>query len=80
MAILHVRDIPDDLYQELKERAGAEGRSITAETIVLLRQALMAPRRPQRDVLQEIFERPRFDTKEHRAPSAEEMIRADRDR
>jgi plasmid stability protein len=40
MATLHVRNVPDDLYEELREQADAEGRSIGAEAISLLRGAL----------------------------------------
>jgi len=40
MAVLQVRDIPDDVYLELNNRAKKEQRSITQEAIVLLKQAL----------------------------------------
>src|SRR5215475_10664510 len=40
MATLHVRNVPDDLYEELRAAAEADQRSIGAETISLLRGAL----------------------------------------
>jgi plasmid stability protein len=40
MATLHVRNVPDDLYEELRATAERDGRSIGAETITLLRFAL----------------------------------------
>ncbi len=40
MATLHVRNVPGDLYEELRAAAEADGRSIGAETISLLRGAL----------------------------------------
>ncbi len=40
MATLYVRNVPSDLYEQLKERASAEWRSIAAEAVVLLRRAL----------------------------------------
>ncbi len=40
MATLHVRNVPDELYERLRASAGAEGRSIGAEAIALLRRAL----------------------------------------
>ncbi len=40
MATLHVRNVPDELYAELRAAAEREGRSIGAETIALLRSAL----------------------------------------
>jgi plasmid stability protein len=44
MATLHVRNVPDDLYELLRERSEENGRSIGAEVVQLLEQAL-APRR-----------------------------------
>jgi plasmid stability protein len=43
MATLHVRNVPDDLYERLRRRAEAEGRSLSAEVIRLLDSYL--PRR-----------------------------------
>lgn len=31
MATIHVRDIPDDVYRALRERAGRAGRSLSSE-------------------------------------------------
>ena len=36
MAILHVRNVPEHLYAELRERAEAERRSLSAEVVLLL--------------------------------------------
>ena len=44
MAILHVRNVPEHLYAELRERAEAERRSLSAEVVVLLQQAMAEPR------------------------------------
>lgn len=40
MAILQVRNLPDRVYERLKEKAEENRRSITREAIVLLEQAL----------------------------------------
>jgi plasmid stability protein len=40
MATLHVRNVPDELYELLRERADANGRSIGAETTMLVAQQL----------------------------------------
>jgi plasmid stability protein len=40
MATLHVRNVPDELYEELRASAARDGRSIGAEAISLLRTAL----------------------------------------
>jgi plasmid stability protein len=41
MATLHVRNVPDELYTELRLAAEREGRSIGAQAVVLLRAALV---------------------------------------
>lgn len=41
MATLHVRNVPDDLYALLRERAGANDRSIGAETVQILAERLV---------------------------------------
>jgi hypothetical protein len=38
MATLHVRNVPDDLYELLRERAAGNDRSIGAETVQLLQE------------------------------------------
>jgi ATP-dependent Clp protease ATP-binding subunit ClpA len=51
MATLHVRNVPDELYELLREHAAAQDRSIGAETIQLLHERLAAdgwPRQPRR--------------------------------
>jgi plasmid stability protein len=41
MATLHVRNVPDDLYELLRDRAVANDRSIGAETVRLLHERLV---------------------------------------
>ncbi len=45
MATLTIKGIPDELYQQLKERATAERRSLNSEVIVCLERAV-GTRRP----------------------------------
>ena len=45
MATLNVKNFPDALYARLKKQARREGRSVAAETQVLLAEALLRPRR-----------------------------------
>lgn len=45
MPILHVRGIPQELYDDIKLRAAAEHRSFSAEVIALLERGLAAPAR-----------------------------------
>jgi plasmid stability protein len=40
VATLHVRNVPDQLYEALRANAAVEGRSIGAQTVELLRRAL----------------------------------------
>jgi len=42
MATLHVRNVPDDLYELLREQAAGNGRSIGAETVQVLQEHLTA--------------------------------------
>lgn len=44
MPILHVRNIPQELYDDIKLRARLERRSLTAEVIELLERGLKAPK------------------------------------
>jgi plasmid stability protein len=81
MAELHVRNIPPDLLERLREQARAEGRSMSAEAVVLLRRAMHsttsdASRQAAIDRLSEIRRRSRLPAG---APSAEQLVRADRD-
>lgn len=48
MATLHVRNVPDDLYDRLRLRAAAEHRSMSAEVIRLLESGLDASDRGAR--------------------------------
>ena len=47
MAILHVRNVPEPLYEQLQARAEAQRRSLSAEVITLLEWAIEeSERRP----------------------------------
>ena len=82
MATLYVRDVPDDLYERLREEAQRSRRSIGATAIDLLR-AELPERRGRGLTISEWLERAR-ELRERSAPydgpSVVEDIRADRDR
>ena len=80
MAILHVRNVPDKLYEALKRRAQESGRSLSAEVIFLLDSAARRSPRLQADILKSITRRRRFDPANVGAPSSTELIRQDRQR
>ena len=69
MATLHVRNVPEELYEQLRDRAQANGRSIGAEAIVLLAGQVEETESGRRRV----FPRRRrtAGTGLHRAPSAD---------
>jgi plasmid stability protein len=84
MPILHVRGVPQDLYDRIKLRAAAEHRSLSAEVINLLERGLNAPGRPFS--ANEWLEDARRFRQEMEAkygpydgPSSAELIREDRD-
>lgn len=50
MAILNIKGFPDDLYEQLRDRAKQDHRSISQEVIHLLAEAVQARR--QRSILE----------------------------
>jgi plasmid stability protein len=54
VASLTLKNIPDDLYEKLRERAAAHRRSINGEMIHCLEQALLPRRLAPEDRLQRI--------------------------
>jgi hypothetical protein len=80
MQTLHVRSVPDDLYNRLRSLAQSEQRSLSAQVIMLLDRALEDETKLQQQaqILAEIRRR-RF-TPPPGAPDSVEMLREDRDR
>ena len=78
MPALHIRDVPTDVVEALRERARSNGRSLNAELIVLLTEG--ARRHRERGTLTrrlaEIAERVNLPPD---APRPEDLIREDRD-
>ena len=82
MPTLHVRDIPDALYDQLRQLAKAQNRSLSAEVIMLLTDALEREQRrgAQRDVLRDAARlRTRLAGNGDR-PDSTELLREDRRR
>jgi len=44
MATLTIKNLPDDLYQQLKQTAAQHRRSINSEVIICLERSLLAPK------------------------------------
>ena len=73
MATLHVRNVPDELYEELRALAERDGRSIGAQAITLLRAALHQ-RGKLADLLGENLVRPRSPFLQRFSESADEIV------
>jgi len=81
MALLQVRNFPDDIYEELTLHAKIEHRSIAQQTVVMLRSALGEqenPKRKRQELLQRLLEEESVISGEY--PSPADLIREDRDR
>ena len=76
MSTLHVREVPERVYEALRRRARVRNTSISAETIRLLERALRIDKPAVRELLEEI-EKDRPVAKE--IVSAAELVREDRD-
>jgi antitoxin FitA len=83
MATQYVENVPEDIYKALRKRAKKNRSSIAAEVISLLEnhvptEAELKRRRKIFDELAQLRARPPIGTGPF--PSAEEMIREDRER
>ena len=83
MATLYVENVPEDIYRALRKRARAQRKSIAAEVISLLQQnipteAELKRRRKSFEGLARL--RAMQPLSPGPFPSAEEMIREDRER
>jgi plasmid stability protein len=83
MATLYVENIPDDLYEALRSQAKARRRSIAAEVLALLEANV--PTKKDMKARKELFQRilrmrEELPRSKGPFPSAEEMIREDRER
>lgn len=78
MRSLLVRNIPDDLYSALKETAGNQGRSLSAQTIAILKHALADSLMDRAAVARRTAARKKSAGVMPRA--AAELVREDRDR
>jgi plasmid stability protein len=80
MAILHVRNVPAELYERLQRRAEAQRRSLSAEVITLLTWAVEETERSPEATLAGIRERRFFRPEEVGAPDSTAILRQDRGR
>lgn len=80
MTILHVRNVPEQLYERLKARAETQRRSLSAEVIALLESAIEEAARDPAVTLQAIRERRARYAISPDAPDSTLLLREDRER
>ena len=80
MATLHIRNVPDDLYERLRESAESKRRSLSAEVVVLLDEALVSSRPSQRELLASLRQLRSSIVLAPDAPDSTVLLREDRDR
>ena len=78
MPTLHVRNIPDTLYDRLRQRADSQNRSLSAEVVVLLDLALEQSGDEQAELLDSIRRRRFFNPAAAGAPDSTTLLREDR--
>ena len=80
MSVLHLEDVPNEVYQCLRQRAEAHNRTVEAEALAVLRSGLLAEpmERSQAELLAEM--RCRSFTPPPGTPDSVELLREDRAR
>jgi antitoxin FitA len=80
MNTLHVRSVPEDLYQRLQRLAQKRNRSLSAQVVVMLEQAVEEEERQKEQVQALSSIRRRRFTPSAQSPSSLDMLHADRKR
>ena len=82
MATLHVRSVPDDLYEDIRSLASERKRSLSAQVVTMLENSVREERR--RPAFSEIVGQMRRDRHEYPKgkgiPDSVELLREDRAR
>lgn len=79
MKTLYVRNVPDDLSWRIHSMAEVDNRSLNAQVIILLSQALDEKHRSEKVKVLNSIQRRRFKPPEN-APTSLELLRVDRGR
>jgi plasmid stability protein len=79
MATLYIRNVPEDVYEGLRERAGERGNSMNAETIEILRDALRWRTRTWDELMADLDAFAKEIDFGPDWPAPEDLIKADRD-
>lgn len=80
MPTLHVRNVPELVYERLRQRAQSQNRSISAEVITLLDFAMTSTDGYQGQLLESIQRRRFFKPESVGAPDSTTLLRQDRER
>lgn len=80
MPTLHVRNVPETLYDRLRQRAQKRNRSLSAEVVMLLDFAMDESEDTQTDLLNSIRRRRFFNPAVAAAPDSTTLLREDRER
>jgi plasmid stability protein len=83
MATLYVENVPDDLYEALRNRARSQRRSIAAEVLMLLEENIPTKKtlKARREALKKLEKlRSTPSPGSGPFPTSEEVIREDRER
>lgn len=80
MNTLHVRSVPDDLYQRLQHLAQTRNRSLSAQVVMMLTQALEDEERQGKQAIALTSIRRRRFTPPAQSPSSLDLLHEDRER
>jgi len=81
MVNISLRDVPDELYQQLKQMAELERRSVNQQILVLLERSLKLQQRPSAEVWQRIEQRREaIASRVGLTPDSAELVAEDRSR
>ena len=79
MAILHVRNVPDDLMERIRQRARENRRSLSAEVVTILERGIEYNRRSVAETLERMerrrLSRPRIEG----VPDSVQLLREGRE-
>jgi antitoxin FitA len=80
MPTLHVRNVPESLYERLRRHAQKQNRSLSAEVIYLLNLAMEERAGEQAELLDKINRRRFYSPAAAGAPDSTTLLRQDRER
>lgn len=80
MPTLNIKNVPEALYDALRARAAASGRSLRSEVLFMMEHELARAERDPEELLRELRALRADFGPSADGPSAEDLLRQDRDR